>query len=360
MEEHEAKKREDIEKSRHRKKVQPIYDQLKQAAEFENDQMKQALAGLSMEEQAPLISSPQLQGAQRTEAMLGLQQTYGNRYVQRLAEGSEQATLDEGTITRIGAQKGSGKPLEAGTRAEMEAAFKQDFGDVRIQADDSADELARELGAKAFTTGKDVFFREGAYQPGSEAGKSLLGHELTHVVQQEGGIQARNAIGRIGDVFEEEAALAGQAMSEGQKVSVEKASAVPALQREAATTAEAKAPEAGAGVDKARLAALKVMFEAAVVGPMRKAYEVMGGDKPDAQAGQKYLQTSYEVLLSLLEPYKGVEPMFSRLVVLGNMMHVWGAQLRPHVGAAAIPLSQIRDDLNPDKNTVLKAIRSQF
>lgn len=360
MEEHEAKGREDIEEARHRKKVQPIYDQLKQAAEFENGQMKQALAGLSMEEQAPLISSPQLQGAQRTEAMLGLQQTYGNRYVQKLAEGSEQATLDEGTITRIGAQKGSGKPLEAGTRSEMEAAFKQDFGDVRIHADASADELARELGAKAFTTGEDIFFREGAYQPGSEAGKSLLGHELTHVVQQEGGIQAGNTIGRIGDAFEEDADLVGQAMSEGQEVSVEMASAVPALQREAATTAEAKAPEAGPGVDKARLAALKAMFDAAIVGPMRKAYEVTGGDKPDAQAGLNHLQTSYEVLLSLLKPYKGVEPLYSRLVNLGNMMNVWAALLKPHVGAAAVPLSQIREDLNPDKNTALEAIKSQF
>lgn len=360
MKEHDTKGREDVEKTRHRKKVQPIYDQLKEATDFENGQMKQALAGLSMEEQAPLISSPQLQGAQRTEAMLGLQQTYGNRYVQRLAEGSEQATLDEGTITRIGAQKGSGKPLEAGTRSEMEAAFKQDFGDVRIHADASADELVRELDAKAFTTGKDVFFREGAYQPDSEPGKSLLGHELTHVVQQEGGVQSRNAIGRIGDAFEEEAASVGQAMSEGQEVSVEMASAAPALQRETATKDEAKAPEAEAGVDKARLAALKAVFDAAVVKPMRKAYEVMGGDKPDAQAGYDHLQTAYEVLLSLVKSYKGVEPVYSRLIILGNMINVWGALLMRHIGEAAVPLSQIREDLNPDKLNVLETIRSQF
>ncbi len=360
MLERETKDKEEREEAKRGERVQLVHDELKQSAEPEDSQENQALAEMPVTEQASLVRNPQVFGAQRAKAILNLQQTYGNRYVQRLAEGSEQATLDEGTIRRIGAQNGTGKPLETGTRSEMEAAFKQDFGDVCIHADASADELARELGAKAFTTGKDVFFREGAYQPGSETGKSLLGHELTHVVQQEGGIQAGNAIGRIGDAFEEEAALVGQAMSEGQEVSVEMASAVPVLQREAATTAEAKAPEAGSGVDKARLAALKAVFEAAIVGPMRKAYEVMGGDKPDAQAGEKHLQTSYEVLLSLLEPYKGVEPMYSRLIILGNMMHVWGAQLRPHVGAAAIPLPQIREDLNPDKNTVLEAIRSQF
>ena len=42
----------------------------------------------------------------------------------------------------------------------------------------------RQLGARAFTTGQDVFFREGEYSPGSDSGRKLIAHELTHVVQQ--------------------------------------------------------------------------------------------------------------------------------------------------------------------------------
>ncbi|NEP28586.1 DUF4157 domain-containing protein, partial [Moorena sp. SIO3I6] len=41
--------------------------------------------------------------------------------------------------------------------------------------------------ARAFTTGKDIFFRQGEYNPGSQEGKKLIAHELTHVVQQTGG-----------------------------------------------------------------------------------------------------------------------------------------------------------------------------
>ena len=37
---------------------------------------------------------------------------------------------------------------------------------------------------RAFTTGRDIFFRRGEYSPSSSAGKRLLAHELVHVVQQ--------------------------------------------------------------------------------------------------------------------------------------------------------------------------------
>jgi hypothetical protein len=69
----------------------------------------------------PRFSHP-VNDAQKARIVTELQQNYGNRYVQRLAEGGKQATLDEETIRRIEAQRGSGKPLEASTRSQMEAA----------------------------------------------------------------------------------------------------------------------------------------------------------------------------------------------------------------------------------------------
>ena len=59
-----------------------------------------------------------------------------------------------------------------------------DFSSVRIHTGQESDSLNRSLSARAFTTGSDIFFRSGEYNPGSTQGQQLLAHELTHVVQQ--------------------------------------------------------------------------------------------------------------------------------------------------------------------------------
>ena len=81
---------------------------------------------------------------------------------------------------------GSGQPLAQPVRGAMENAFGADFHLVRVHADSRSDRLNRSLGARAFTTGTDVFFRGGEYQPDSALGRRLIAHELAHVVQQQG------------------------------------------------------------------------------------------------------------------------------------------------------------------------------
>ena len=66
----------------------------------------------------------------------------------------------------------------------MERGFGADFSGVRVHTDGQADTLNRSLNSRAFTTGSDVFFRSGEYNPGSRAGQELIAHELTHTVQQ--------------------------------------------------------------------------------------------------------------------------------------------------------------------------------
>ncbi|MBW4429747.1 MAG: DUF4157 domain-containing protein [Nostoc desertorum CM1-VF14] len=83
--------------------------------------------------------------------------------------------------------RGSGQPLAAKIRQPMEQAFGSDFSSVKVHTDTQADQLNQSIQAKAFTTGRDVFFRQGAYEPGSQGGQELLAHELTHVIQQNGG-----------------------------------------------------------------------------------------------------------------------------------------------------------------------------
>ncbi len=87
---------------------------------------------------------------------------------------------------RIEAKRGGGAPLAGETRARMEGALGADFGGVRVHADAEADQLNQGVSAVAFTTGQDIFFRAGAYAPGSPDGDHLLAHELAHVVQQGG------------------------------------------------------------------------------------------------------------------------------------------------------------------------------
>jgi hypothetical protein len=84
---------------------------------------------------------------------------------------------------------GSGQPLSHGARAFFEPRFGHDFSSVRVHIGEAADGLNRRLSARAFTMGEGIFFRQGEYKPDSQAGKELLAHELTHVVQQGGAVQ---------------------------------------------------------------------------------------------------------------------------------------------------------------------------
>jgi hypothetical protein len=77
-----------------------------------------------------------------------------------------------------------GRPLDAATRARFESRFGVDLAGVRLHEGPAADEAARGLGARAYTLGQHVVFRHGQYRPGSEAGDSLLAHELAHAAQQ--------------------------------------------------------------------------------------------------------------------------------------------------------------------------------
>ncbi|MBD1848183.1 DUF4157 domain-containing protein [Cyanobacteria bacterium FACHB-63] len=91
----------------------------------------------------------------------------------------------EQTLTQ---SKGGGSPLSDDMRAFMEPRFGAEFSQVRVHTDGTAAQLNQKLQARAFTHGKDIFFNAGQYDPGSNPGKQLLAHELTHVIQQTGSI----------------------------------------------------------------------------------------------------------------------------------------------------------------------------
>ena len=90
-----------------------------------------------------------------------------------------------------------GQPLDPGTRTFMEPRFGHDFANVRVHTNNHAATSAEAVNALAYTVGNHVVFGAGQYAPGSARGQRLLAHELTHVVQQNGGQAFRGmAIGQ--------------------------------------------------------------------------------------------------------------------------------------------------------------------
>ena len=89
---------------------------------------------------------------------------------------------------------GPGGTLDAGTRDFFEPKLGRDLGNVRVHTGSEAAAAARGLNALAYTTGEHIVFDAGQYAPETNAGRRLLAHELTHVIQQSG--RSRNVIQR--------------------------------------------------------------------------------------------------------------------------------------------------------------------
>lgn len=96
-----------------------------------------------------------------------------------IAKGEASSDLE----SSIQSARGHGQSLDKKLQRSMGQAMGADFSGVRVHTDAKADQLNKSIQAKAFTTGQDVFFRQGAYEPKSRGGQELIAHELTHVVQ---------------------------------------------------------------------------------------------------------------------------------------------------------------------------------
>ena len=136
--------------------------------------------------------------------------------VQRKGAGEGQAGEAAST-----AAAGSGQGLPGPVQAKMEQAFGADFSAVKVHEGPQA----AAVGAQAYTQGTDIHFAPGRYDPGSQSGQELLGHELTHVVQQrQGRVQATTqhkdvAINADGGL-EREADVMGARAARGERADV--------------------------------------------------------------------------------------------------------------------------------------------
>lgn len=132
----------------------------------------------------------------------------------QLAELEQEAT--QPVFERIQQRRGAGNPLPEAIQRHLEQGLNHDLSSVRIHDDAEADKLAKKVNAVAFTTGQDIYFRSGQFNPNSQSGLELLAHEVTHTVQQ--------SKGRVGKGIDPDAGLESEARMMGRKLAMMKAS----------------------------------------------------------------------------------------------------------------------------------------
>ncbi len=109
----------------------------------------------------------------------------------RDADWADHTVVPETVSRSVERVRGDGAPLTEAARTFFEPRFSYDFRRVRVHTDSRADNSARAINALAYTCGHDVVFRAGQYAPATGKGRRLLAHELTHVVQQDIGMELR-------------------------------------------------------------------------------------------------------------------------------------------------------------------------
>jgi|SRR5665213_2545888 len=104
--------------------------------------------------------------------------------MQRKEMNNEEKTTDKRLENYVGNLNSSGQSLSNELRNFYEPRLGYDLRDVKVHTDNVAAKSAQSINALAYTSGNNIVFNNGQYQPETDTGKKLLAHELTHVVQQ--------------------------------------------------------------------------------------------------------------------------------------------------------------------------------
>ena len=151
-------------------------------------------------------------------------------------------------MSQLTTGQGAGKPLPSVLRSGMETSFGADFSQVRLHDDAPAHATSQMLNANAFTTGEDIYLGHRRPPVSSTAGRYLLAHELTHVLQQRRASQGRGLLNTPHDAHEKAADRAAVSAVHGQRAQVAATGATPAVQRQAVAGGGAT-PGSGEGID---------------------------------------------------------------------------------------------------------------
>lgn len=157
------------------------------------------------------------------QSILRIHWASGNQTVQRLSnagkEHHQSGQADAKLSSHVNAAIGSsGRPLGPEIRPYMDRRFGYDFGKVQVYSNSQAAYSAAALNAHAYTLGSNIVFGAGEYAPQTPSGRSLIAHELAHVIQQEGApavVQGKLRIGSPSDRAEQAADAAAHSVMAG-------------------------------------------------------------------------------------------------------------------------------------------------
>jgi hypothetical protein len=138
-------------------------------------------------ERAPAVASPEQSPAQDLASSVGNRGM--NQVISRMNDG--EGILPSGIAhpvveSTIAAVRGGGNALEPALAQQFGSALGRSVSDVRVHTDHTAASLTRAVSARAFATGRDIFFAPGEYQPHTASGRELIAHEVAHADQQAG------------------------------------------------------------------------------------------------------------------------------------------------------------------------------
>ena len=140
--------------------------------------------------------------------------------------------------------RSSGRPLDRATRDFFEPRFDYDFGNVRVHDDARAAESAHAVNAMAYTVGNHIAFGADRYSPRTSAGRHLIAHELSHVVQHRplaNPLSAPLGLEDPASHAEEEAARGADAIAGGGSAATSPAGTSPVVARACLTKEQCKA-----------------------------------------------------------------------------------------------------------------------
>jgi len=169
-------------------------------------------ASKSSQSVAPSLNGPMSQ--ENAHAMNG---AFGNDFVQGIQrKGSGAVTSKDPAATFSDATRGGG---QLPYRAEMEAAFGEDFSNVKASVGQSA--AMGSIGAKAAASGETVAFAD------ASPTKETVAHEVAHVAQARqfggAGVNAKSAVSSPGQASEREADAVAAKVVAGESVQVSQA-----------------------------------------------------------------------------------------------------------------------------------------
>lgn len=120
--------------------------------------------------------------------------------ISRAPSGYASVSVSPSLESAISSSRGGGFSMPPALKARMESGFGADFSQVRLHTDSSAARMSSSIRANAFTSGNDIYFASGKYDPSSRSGQHLIAHELTHTLQQSGKVARESSDGETTSV----------------------------------------------------------------------------------------------------------------------------------------------------------------